>query len=149
MRNGIYTYYQGFHLQVTTIRDDDKSVILNYKDGICPFNNFEKSNQDDGTYNLIIDLKDLINAYYVKTLGLLKGYVFQVFDVKYTSEQIVRIGTNDRDKFISVTGLHESQKDWYIYDIQLFELDGIWEERTPTFNLPMPEGLKEKEIIKS
>lgn len=148
MRNGIYTYYQGFHLQVTTIRDDDNRVMLNYKNGTCPFNDFVKSSHDDGTYYLIIDLTDLTNAYYVKTFGLFKGNVFQVFDVKYTSEQVVRIGTSNRDKFISSTGLDESHKDWYIYDIQLSELEEIWEERTPTFNLPMPEGLKKKESIK-
>jgi hypothetical protein len=146
MRNGIYTFYNGFHLEVNTIRDDDR-IILNYNDENCPFDYFIKSDQSENCYYLIIDLKELKNAYYVKTFGIFNGFSFQIFNVKYTSENIIRIGTNERDKFVLATGLNEIGKDWYIYDIRISELTKIWEERTAYFGLQMPDGLNDIEEI--
>ncbi|MFA8435139.1 MAG: hypothetical protein ACEPOZ_11535 [Marinifilaceae bacterium] len=67
--------------------------------------------------------------------------------MKIDADDIITIAT--RDKVISDSfGMLEVGPNLYMKDISLFQIDSIWEERSPTLKLPMPKGLKEKEIIK-
>jgi hypothetical protein len=158
IRNGNYTIYNENDLKIfesrseTLISDEEKIY------SICYESNYDLKNEGFEKYpseNMFckgVYLKELANAYQVKTMGLFNGFIFQIFNVTYTIDNIVRIGTNKRNEFNSATNTVEENKNWYIYDIKISELEKLWEERTPTeYNLPMPEGLelyKEIEIPK-
>lgn len=146
MRNGIFTYYNGFHLNVNTIRDDDENVLLSFKGENNPFENFEKSKFEENTFEFIIKKENLKNAYNVITYCFYKGYVLKVFSVPNTPNYKVWIATSDKNVY-SALNLKQINIDWYMKEINIDELSEIWEERSPALGLPMPEGLKEKEFI--
>ncbi|WP_088655844.1 hypothetical protein [Geofilum rhodophaeum] len=146
MRNSDYTFFKGLHLELSNIRDDDERVLLSYKGENSPSPGFEKSIHRKDTYELIVNVKDIDNAYQVRTYGKYRGYTFGVF--KLGKEGMVFIGTTDKAAYKKLN-LTEVNQNWYGDDIQGTELDKIWEERTPTRGLPMPEGLERIKVVKS
>lgn len=137
MRNGIYTYYKGYHLEIHTIRDDDEKVILNYKGERSPFKDFDKSRLEKNTFCRVIKKSDLKNAYAVTTYGLYRGVKVKVFQVAFAHDMIVRIATSDKNA-LNQLDMKEVNKGWYIKDIEKNELEKIWEEGTSIWDLPMP-----------
>src|SRR5258708_1651791 len=140
MRNGIYSYYNGYHLIVNTIRDDDENVLLSFKGKSNPFQDFDKSNFEEDTFERIIKRKDLKNAYNVVTYGIYKGYILKVFSVPNTPNYNVGLATSDKDAY-SILNFKEINIDWYMKEVNIDELSELWEERSPALGLPMPEGL--------
>ncbi len=143
MRNNTYTVFRGEHLMLSDIRDDDDNVLLSYVGDDCPFSDFTKSKHGINRYVLIVEQKNINNAYKVRTMGKYRGYIFSVFSVEGSSTGMVFIGTSNKDVSTELN-LLEINRNWYGNDINESELDLIWEERIPTRGLPMPGGLETK-----
>lgn len=146
MRNNTYTVFRGEHLMLSDIRDDD-NVLLSYIGDNCPFSDFTKSKHGVNRYVLIVEQKSINNAYKVRTMGKYRGYIFNIFSVEVGSLGMVFIGTSNED-VSSELNLLEINTNWYGNDIHESELDTIWEERTPTRGLPLPEGLEARFHLK-
>lgn len=148
MRNGIYSDYKGQTLEVKTLKDQDDKLILIFKESFCPFPEFEKSNFEEEGYFLIIDLKDLQEAYEVKTYGIYKGYKFRVFKLNIIGEQeLLRIISYEKDAFENLE-LLEINHGCYGEDIYIADLERVWEERISAFGLPMPKDVSKLKEIK-
>lgn len=147
MRNGVYIIFEGHHLPLNSIRDNDEEILIRYEGSYCPFAGFYKSRHEENVYYLKKKLDEIDKAYYVKTFGLYKGYKFEVFDRPSEIGDLVRIGTRDNTAIenLKLSG----DKAWGFLDINKSELEKVWEERSPVYNLPMPEGIKALEEIKS
>jgi hypothetical protein len=151
IRSGTYTDYKGYHLKVYPVRvetsmpNNEKKYILHYEKGEkCPFHDFEKFKHDDGFIKIISD-NELTNSYTVQTFGFYRGFKFRVTEFKL-DQNIVNIETNEDAAFNKLKLFKvsdQNQKNLYIEQIPILDLETIWEERTASpYNLPIPNNIE-------
>jgi hypothetical protein len=131
---------------ITTIRDDDDNVLLNYKGPNSPFKDFDKSNFEEHTYCRVVKKKDLQNAYTVVTLGMYRGIEIKVFSDFNSRNDIVQLAGIHKDALLLMDFI-EVNTNWFMKEVKKDELDEIWEERSSVWGLPMPQGLEAKKAI--
>lgn len=152
IRSGNYTIYKGHECRLfeqryeVPIADYERQYQVCYDSDSTPrFSDFEKHPFEE-MFCKSFFLKELDNAFFVKTCGIYKGISVNVFEFRPNPE-LLHISLNDGDKarehsFIQIGN-------YYLKEINVNELEKIWEERSITeYNLPMPNGLPEYEVIK-
>ncbi|MCX6317155.1 MAG: hypothetical protein NTW29_07680 [Bacteroidetes bacterium] len=142
----MFTIYQGQHLPVTTVRDNDIDCILNWLGKTCPLPGFEKSIHQPDLYVRIVPADTIAYLYEVKTFGTYKNFTFQVFDHPPDPGKVF-IGIKNADALRQLQ-LYGDQN-WAFTEIATDQLEAIWETRTPIGNKKMPEGVELQKRIKN
>lgn len=131
IRNGIFAKYKHLDLKLVETRSegpipDNKKTFqlwyLNFKD--CPFEDFEKDRFGSGFYKTI-PINQIEKAFLVNTFGKYKKWKVEVFEGK---ENKVQIATRD---ILNKENLEMIKvgKDWYKKEVEISELEMIWEEK--------------------
>jgi hypothetical protein len=152
IRMGNYTLYNGLELQLfegrseVPVQEGEQQYYICYRADLnLGIIGFEKHPFED-LFCKSTARKELNNAFFVQTYGLYKGVEVKVFAYK-PAPQKAYIATEDKTAFAECLfvdmGSHLGK------DIDIKELERIWEKRTPSqFNLPLPAGLElYKEIV--
>lgn len=153
IRTGNYTSYLGYECQLFEVRTEVPTSELDMKFSVCyssaenlKLNGFQKHAYAD-LFCKTVNYNDLKNAYSVNTFGIYKGVMVQVFGKRLDNINIVEVGTNSYYAFKEL-GFLELDPNWYIKDVNIDEIDEIWEERSTFQGFPMPEGLIDKVYLK-
>ncbi|MBL7932716.1 MAG: hypothetical protein JNL60_12480 [Bacteroidia bacterium] len=133
---GPYTELLGLQLSIKGIRDDDEHLLLRYEGPEPPSSDFKKSNHEQNVYYKTILKEHLDNGYWIQTHGLYKGFHVEVIPLNTPDQRMATIMTNDQTigealDFLKVSG------DKYAKDIEISDLEKIWEERKPYRSLDM------------
>lgn len=131
IRNGIFAKYENLELKLVESRievpvsDDKKTFQLwypNLKD--CPFKDFEKDRFGQGFYKTIA-ISQIGKAFLVNTFGKYKKLKVEVFEGKDNKVQIA-----SRNLIIAEElNLIKCGKEWYKNEVEISNLNLIWEEK--------------------
>lgn len=140
MRNGNFTIYNGYELQLSVSINEEYKLI--YRGNECPFKGFIKYSEN--VYVLPIKESEVTNSYLVETFAIYKNFKFQ-FD-KYENGKF-RISTSDNEAYEKLN-LHFVDRGWYDIWVSPEEIERMWEERKPSgLSFPYPHDLVEKQEI--
>jgi hypothetical protein len=108
-------------------------AVFGFKEGF-------KLDKENNVYKKDILLKDLKNAFFVKTKLIFLGDVYDVWAFNKTSQKFTIYTTNDelgqKNNFIKLS-------DRFIREVNFSEVKKLWEEYFPApFKIAMPEGLE-------
>jgi hypothetical protein len=142
IRFGTYTRYKGYDVRLLNNSDGYRLV---FDGAVCPLSNFEKYSDD--VFYLDVSKAEVENAFSVRTLGIYRGYQFDVHNINV--ENTIGIVIDNKSAFEDLN-LEFRDRGVYQREIKITELDQLWEERSQSsLDLPLPEGLGLiKEIIK-
>jgi hypothetical protein len=144
MRNGVFTVYQGIHLPINTIRDNEQEVFIRFEGMECPFVDFQRSKHEDNVFLKRIKISEINETYEVKTYGIYKGYKFQIFKSNDSDDLFIGISNEEAHHKLKLFG----DSDWAYRNVRKTEIDKVWEERLASaFGKSMPKELKEIEEI--
>ena len=153
VRTGNYTNYLGYECQLFEVRTEVPTLETDKQFSIC-YSSAENIKLDGLQKHAYADLfcktvgySDLKNAYTVKTFGMYKGVIVQVFGKRLENVNIVEVCTDNNYAFKKLDFL-KLEESWYIKDVNIDEISEIWEERIVFQNFPMPEGLNDKVYLK-
>lgn len=149
IRNGNYTKLDGYDFALFESRHEapipfTHFIVKWYLNQVCPLEGFKLN--EHGDIIRIFKRNDITNSYLVKTVAKYKGNEFWLWSYN-KSRDVVGLITHD----IKLAEKYDFFKlsDRYIKEVNPKELGVIWEERTESnFNLPFPENLEKKKIIK-
>ena len=130
IRNGIFTRYEDFDLKLVEQRsevpvsDDKKAFQIWYQNTEdCPFEDFEKDKFGNGFYK-IVPISQIEKVFLIITFGKYKKWTIEVFEGKGDKVQIA-----SRDRTVSEElGMKKIGKEWYMKEVEISDLDLIWEE---------------------
>ena len=141
MRFGTYTIYKGHDLRLIENNDFYRLV---YDGAKCPFEDFIV--YAENVYYKDVPQETVLNAFFIKTKGIYKGYRFDVFSLNLNN--LIRIVTDEKTAY---ENLKLDCRDRGVYQKEIFldELDELLEEYSPSsLNLSIPAGLPKERIIK-
>lgn len=153
LRNGDYTLYNNFDIQLLALRRDDPIfthfALRYYCDDIdYTLEGFNKRGGDG--FVKIIERHEIKNAFHVTTKALYYGNVF-IAETNYSDQTHSILSTYDLEmsKQLNLFTFYDGLgKPYYGRAIKLSAIEKLWEERSPVYDLPMPKGLElYKEII--
>ncbi len=125
MRNDSYASYHGKEYRLAKI-DGSFELITNS----CAEKGFAPYTKD--IYVKKIPTEDISHAYHVGTFCSFKGHRFAIWREE---NDILVIFTTDRD-LLAPLNLLEVERGVYETQVTPDELDSIWEEREPVYDLP-------------
>lgn len=131
IRNGMYAQYENLELKLVEARidvpvpEDQKTFQIwypNLKD--CPFEDFERDRFDQGFYKTI-PISQIEKAFLINTFGKCKKLKVEVFKGKGNKVQIA-----SRNLMIAEElNLIKVGKEWYMKEVEISNLNLIWEEK--------------------
>ncbi len=161
VRNNTYTIYKNHCVQVNVSRTEtdrpvetpreEREYILSSDKGDLDtlFEEMGFQHSQHGYFFKVLKFEQLTNAFQVATFGMYKGKKVRVTTFLPEPDK-AKIITYDKKLGIE-TGFYKFEdRDKGVFYKKLInkaDLTRIWEERGPAFGLPMPERMKEKEMI--
>jgi hypothetical protein len=140
IRFGTYTIYKNYDLRL--IEQNDCYRLI-YEGTNCPFNDF--SVYTENVYYKDLLKEEISNAFFIKTLGVFKGYQFDISQLN--QKNLIGIITDNKQAFEDLN-LDFRERGVYQKEILICELDLLKEEYSPSsLDLPIPEGLPKERII--
>jgi len=133
VRNGMYIRYKNYELKIVETRVEvpipieQKKYQILYEDGSnCPFDDFVKSNHDNGYYK-ILKIDKLNDVFGVRTFGKYNGFPVEIF--KTNKDGFFMIATRD-SSIADELKFNSTNENWYTKEILNSKLELIWEEIT-------------------
>ena len=151
IRFGIYTLYIGLEMTVTEYYghglDQDfeqNHRIISYPVEFGCKEGF-KLDKENNVYRKDILLKDLKNAFFIKTKVIFHSDIYDLWAFNNVTQKFTIYTTNDelgqKNNFLKLS-------DRFIREINFSDVKKLWEEYLPSsLNLPMPEGLPKKRVL--
>lgn len=153
IRVGNYTLYEGHLCKLIENRNEVPVLEEEVGYNVCYMANEELSLKGfdrhpfEKMYCRAFKCVEISNALFINTYGMYRGVKVKVYEYK-KDPTLIHITINDIAN-LSLNGF-EDMGSYFIKEIQLIELDKLWEERTSSqFNFPMPTTIdvyKEIEI---
>jgi hypothetical protein len=171
IRYGTYSLYKGVEMNLSNYYGhginqdiDENHRIISYPKEYGYIDGFE-FNEINNRYNKDILLKDLENAFFITTKAI---YLKTTFTVESSIiKEFITLKSDNYNQFekigyieycvgdeknISESELNKTRyfkvHNGYIISVEICLIEKLWEERTvSSYNLPMPEGIKEYEEI--
>jgi hypothetical protein len=151
IRNGIYTYSNGIEMALQEYYGHglppsiENHRMISYPKELGLMDGF-KLNPEANIYFKDIKVNEIQNAFRVTTKTTYKGHSFQIFGFN-EEKQVTCLLTRDRNLAKTLDFIDVS--DGHVKDVNLNELDSIWEEReTSEYDLPFPKDLETITILK-
>ncbi len=131
IRNGIFTEYKGYQLKLIESRievpipvEQKEYQIWYDDDSDCPFEDFEKSNHNNGFFKTV-KIDQLKNVFAIRTLGKYHNFIIEVFVSK--NKNHFQIATRNQS-IASELKFNKIGEDWYMKELESSELELVWEE---------------------
>lgn len=131
---GTYTLYKGYFLRL--VKKEDVFTLI-FDGTECPFTNFIK--YAENVYVLNLKKEEVLNALFIRTKCIYKGYEF---DLTALNDNKYGIVTESKEAYEQLN-LEYRDRGVYQLEVELDELEKIWEIRErSTYDLPLPEGIE-------